>query len=159
MAFKKKLDIEGNITPNEAPHVAKTDKEASREQIRKFAEEESRLVKGRFRNLENPGAAATIIVRKYPGIPDFKEKMMDGETYSIPLYVARHLQGIDATAKKLDGRLNTCSTIVHGWKTSKTGFPTARDPSDLDQYDRGMTVPIMHKRRYSFESLEFENAM
>ena len=149
---KKDLDVSGNITPTGSPHISKTDKEASKKLLDKFIDEETKLVKGRFKNHENKGCSAKIIVRKYPGIPVFEREMQDGEIYEIPLYVARHLQGVDVTAKAVGGRINTCAHGVHAYKTGKDDFPSKN-------LEEGMSVPIIFNKRYGFESLEFENAI
>lgn len=148
----KLKEVSETVTPIDAPHITKEDKELTKEKLKRLIEEETKIVKGRFRNHETPGGSTTIIVRKYPGIPAFEKNMRDGEVYEIPLYVARHLQGYDVTAKAVGGRINTCSYAVHGYKTDRDGFPDKN-------MDSGMSVPIIFKRRYSFESLEFENAL
>lgn len=151
MAKTKELDIAGNTTPVEAPHISKTDKEASKEMLDKFKEQDLQMVKGRFRNIESPGGSQTIPCRKYAG-HFFQKTMTDGQIYEIPRYVANWLNGFDRTATKIDGQVHSCSYAVSGFATSKDGFPTR----DLDA---GMTVPLLYKRRYAFESLEFEKAM
>lgn len=148
----KLKEVSETVTPTDAPYISKEDKELTKEKLNKFIAEETRLVKGRFRNHETPGGSAKIIVRKYPGIPHFEKSMNDGEVYEIPLYVARHLQGFDVTAKAVNGRINSCAHAVHGYKTDKESFPN-------NNLDSGISVPIIFKRRYSFESLEFENAL
>jgi hypothetical protein len=153
MAKKTELDIAGNTTSLiHTPHITKEAKEASKALLDKFIQEETKLVKGRFKNHENPGGMVKVIVRKYPGISHFEKEMWDGKEYEVPLYVARHLQGFDATAKAVDGKINTCAFAVHSWKTEKDKFPERN-------LDEGMTVPLFYKRRYGFESLEFEKVM
>ena len=152
MVKSKDLDISSNTTPNSSPHLTKSSKEASKELLNKCISEETKLVKGRFKNYETPGGSVKVIIRKYAGVTPFDQVLKDGEIYEIPLYVARHLQGYDVTAKAVGGRINSCAYAVHQYKNSKDDFPT-------QNMDQGMTVPIIHKRRYGFESLEFENAI
>lgn len=132
-----------------------TAKQLAKEKINKLIAEETRLVKGRFKNVENPTGSQRIIVRKYPGIQPFDMMMEDGKMYEIPLYVARHLNGIDWSAKECGGKIHTCSWPTHGfiWESGKP-MPASR----LD--DQGIPVPIIGiskwNSRYRFESLEFD---
>lgn len=153
-----------NITPDVATiHLSKTDKEASRSKLEMFMKEETRLVKGRFRNFDRPGGPETITVRKYPNIPMFQQEMWDGEVYEIPLYVARFLNGIDVTAEKCGGKIGTCSYGVHGFKTERNSdvLPASglgRGPDGRG----GIPVPIVGVtktvRRFGFESMEFQES-
>jgi hypothetical protein len=128
-------------------------KQQREDSIRKLAEEEKRLVKGRFRNYETPGGAATVYVKKYHEkyMPPFDKTMMDNEMYEIPLYAARFLNGVDVTAKEVGGKINTCAHLVHGFK--EVNGDLKRSEGD------GIPVPIItgkYCRRYGFESLEFD---
>ncbi len=152
----KNVDVSKSTTPTiEVPHLTKTSKEASKEMLDKYIAEETKLVKGRFRHYETPGKTERIMFRKYPGIPMFDKWMKDGEVYEIPLYVARHLQGFDVTAKQIDGKVNSCRHVVHGYKTTKDEFPTR----PLDGETPSISEPKQTKARMGFESLEFENLM
>ncbi len=153
MAKSKELDIVGNITPGEAPHVVKTSKEASKELLEKYMNEETRLVEGRFKIIGMPdGTPQTIIFRKYPGIPEFNKSMISGGIYKIPLYVARHLQGFDVTARAVGGQIHSCQCVKHRYKVSKDDMPK-------ENMDNVLTEPNKYDKRYSFESLEFEKAL
>lgn len=117
-------------------------KKAAKERLHKFMQEESRMVKGVFKCYECPGASTTFTVKKYPNQPAKKYSFTDGQEYEIPLWVARHLNGIDATAEAIKGKINSCAYPVHAYQIdSKTG---------LSSIDVG-TV----KRRYGFQSLDF----
>ena len=48
-------------------------------------------VVGQFVNIETPGQPAKITCRLYKGMPFFSELLNDGETYTIPLSVARFI--------------------------------------------------------------------
>lgn len=152
----KNLNIAKSILPSDV-HISKTDKEASKETLNKFIEEETKIVKGIFQCFESPGATQRIVVKKYPGIPMFEKTMTDGQIYEIPLYVARHLNGIDVTAKGLDGKLNTCSYPVHAFKW---GAEEVAPKSQIGS--GGIPVPIVgvskRVKRYGFQSLEFAAA-
>jgi hypothetical protein len=133
-------------------------KQLSKEKLNKFIAEETKLVKGRFKCYEHPGGDVKIIVRKYPGIQPFDKVMIDNEIYEIPLYVARHLNGLDVTSGSGNPRINTCAWPTHGYKwAGKDGEGKGRQDGD------GIAVPILGvakwNRRYGFESLEFDTGM
>ena len=134
---------------------APSSKEEAKAQMKKLIEEETKLVEGKFRNFEAPGGSARIQIRKYPNIPMFDKVMIDGERYKIPLYVARHLNGVDRSAEGVGKKINTCAFPVHGFNWD----PTKPMPRAVED-DRGMPVPIIGvekwTRRYGFESLEFD---
>jgi hypothetical protein len=130
-------------------------KQLSKEKLNKFIEEETKLVKGRFRNYETPGGNLRVQIRKYPGIPPFDKIMIDNEMYEVPLYVARHLNGIDATAGGGTTKINTCSWPTHGFKWDRDKpMPASREG------DSGIPVPIIGisrwNRRFGFESTAFD---
>jgi hypothetical protein len=139
--------------------IPKSRKELAKEALNKFIEEETKLVKGRFRCFETPGASQKIQVLKYPGIPMFSKVMMDGEMYEIPLYVARFLNGIDVTATAIGGKVNTCSYPIHGFKSIGNELPASYEGSGPNG-EGGIPVPMIgvvkRVRRYGFESLEFD---
>ncbi len=156
---------------SESVHVSKTSNQATREILERFMKEESRLVKGRFRCFETPGSTTRIQHKKYPTTPEmlkrggtfgvdmFDKTMTDGEVYEIPLYAARWLNGVDVTAKELDGKIGSCSYVTHGFKWSPgQPMPTSAQGNGPDGQG-GIPVPIIgvgkRTRRYGFESLEF----
>jgi hypothetical protein len=65
-------------------------KEAKQLLDRKY-KEESRLVKGVFKNIEAPGGELEFPMMKYPQDPCRMYTFKDGETYEVPLYVANHI--------------------------------------------------------------------
>lgn len=139
-------------------YVPKTKEELLKEKLAPFIEKEGRrMVKGRFRHYEVPGGRTTVTVKKYKDVPQFSAEMIDEQEYTIPLYVAKFLNGIDDTAGCEDKKIGTCSYVVHGFKW-ENGKPMP--PNTLD--DRGIPVPNTDSskktRRFGFESLEFEKA-
>jgi len=132
-----------------------SEKQASKEKLNKLIAEETKTVKGRFRNYETPGGSLRVQVRKYPGIPPFDKIMFDNETYEVPLYVARHLNGVDVAAKACYGKVHSCSYPTPGfiWEQGKNMPASTQD-------DQGVPVPIIGvakwNRRFGFESLEFD---
>ena len=81
--------------------------------------------------------------------------MVDNEMYEVPLYVARHLNGIDASAGGGTTKINTCSWPTHGFKwDSDKAMPASREG------DAGIPVPLIGiskwNRRFGFESTVFD---
>lgn len=149
---KEKIETEPTFSDKDIC-IPKSRKELAKDKLRKFAEEESKMVRGRFRCYEVPGDKRKIIVKKYPDMPVFEKEMVDGEVYEIPLYVARHLNGVDVTADAVGGKIYTCSYPIHGFKwEGNTPPPCTSDGG-------GSIVPISgiakRTRRYGFESMEF----
>jgi hypothetical protein len=127
---------------NSAPRIIHNNREAAQKELQKFIEEEKRLVKGIFKNYECPGGSVTITQKKYKSEPMFIKDMLDGQEYEIPLWVARWLNGIDVTAKSLNGRINSCSYVKHQYSLDRiTGQP--------------VQVEGQKKQRYGFQSLDF----
>lgn len=128
--------------------------------LEKFVEEERRMVKGRFRCFETPGGGTRVMVKKYKELPMFDRHMIDNEVYEVPLYVARHLNGVDVTAHAINGKVGSCSYGVHGFKMSN---PNDLKPS-MEGFgpngEGGVPAPFTEVqkrvRRYGFESLEFD---
>jgi len=137
---------------------------ATKEKLQALMKEESKMVKGIFQCFETPGATTKICVHKYPtrdkgGIDPFEKIMTDGETYEVPLYVARFLNGVDVTCGALaesgsrNVNIGTCSYPVHGFKWKGDSPPSSvQDPM-------GVPVPMVgiskRVKRYGFQSLEF----
>lgn len=153
-----------SVTPVEAPMISKPRSEQAKDKLLQMIKEETKMVKGIFQCFETPGATVKITLRKYPekyGVPVFDKTMTDGMIYDIPLYVARHLNGIDVTAGALGDNPNpnigTCSYGVHGfsWKEGQP-LPSA----GLDS--KGVPVPIVgitkRVKRFGFQSMEFNAA-
>lgn len=118
----KNLNVAASVTPISGLHVSRETKELAKEKIKELIAEETKMVLGTFICFETPGASATITVRKYPGVPTFSKTMKDGESYQIPLYVARFLNGQDVSVGAVDNPnkgsqlIGTCQYGVHGWK-------------------------------------------
>jgi hypothetical protein len=150
-----KLNIAESVTA-EKSFVAEPTK-SSKDRLQRLIEEETKMVKGRFRCFENPGSLCRIQIRKYKEVPMFDKWMADEGVYEIPLYVARHLNGIDACAEALNGKINSCAYPVHGFKSENDILPASQD-----RYVEGLGpsyVPLnsnaKYVRRYGFESMEF----
>jgi len=159
----KNINVASTVTPIVTGlHVSKETKELAREKIKDLIAEETKLVKGIFINYETPGAAATITIRKYPGVPTFTKSMKDGEMYEVPLYVARFLNGTDVSVGAVDNPnkgsqlIGTCQYGVHGWKMDHAN--DLKPGIDVG----GTVVPIAaitkRVKRYGFNSVDFGGA-
>lgn len=160
----KNLNIAASVTSEKQPKIItevsdspKDERKLSNsDKLQKFIEEETKMVKGRFRCFDNPGSAVRIQVRKYKGVPMFDKTMIDEGTYEVPLYVARHLNGVDATATHINGQVNTCSYPIHGFKSVDGNLAPSQEVMGPDGV---MLAPKEHiakrVRRYGFESLEY----
>lgn len=85
-------------------------------------------VKGIFRFYEVPGGSMSFVYKKYKEDPVENYTMIDGQVYTVPLSVARHLN-------------NSGKYPIHAYS----------------QDDLGNPIPIIGKKvaRYGFQSLEF----
>ncbi|NGX57243.1 MAG: hypothetical protein K940chlam3_00129 [Chlamydiae bacterium] len=125
-----------------APSIIHSNKDAAQKELQTFIEEECKPVKGIFKNYECVGGSAKIIQHKYRGQPLFSKTMEDGKEYEVPLWVARWLNGIDVTAKALNGRIGSCSYARHQHSVDRnTGQP--------------IQVEGQRRQRYGFQSLEY----
>jgi len=95
-------------------HLEKRKKlsEEERKKASEFVEaarqEESRLVKGIFKNHECPNGDATFSIRLYKGDPIRTYNLIDGQEYELPLGVARHIN-------------RQCRYKKHKWLVDKDG--------------------------------------
>lgn len=139
-------------------YAPKSKQQILEEKLKPFIEEETKTVKGRFKNYETPGGYANIYCGKYPGVPHFKKAMLDGEIYEIPLYVARFLNGVDVTAKACGEKINTCSYPIHSYKYDRNG-PMVQSTQDENGNIVFNETSKKWNKRYGFESLEFDKAV
>ena len=117
-------------------------KTSSSARLKKIMEEDCRMVTGIFRFNECPGGETPVPMKKYPGQERLDLHLKDGETYTVPLWVARWLNGYDACAVKRNGKINSC------------GYP--RHENSIDRVTGRPLVRTEHyRRRMAFESNEF----
>jgi len=90
--------------------------------------EDAKLVKGIFKNLEAPGGDLEFTYRGHRGEPIRVYHLQDGETYEIPIGVAKHIN------------INT-RVPVHQYLTDVDGRP--------------ITTPGSFRQRYQFLSPEY----
>lgn len=91
-------------------------------------DQDKELVKGVFRFYEVPGGTMALMYRKYKGQKPEKYSMADGQIYTIPLGVAKHLN-------------NDCWYPIHAYATDADGKPSQRISQKV--------------KRCGFQSLEF----
>lgn len=66
-------------------------KKEAKEKLDKLYKEESKIVKGVFKNIEAPGGEISFPYKKFPQDPLTIYTLKDGGTYDLPLCVAKHL--------------------------------------------------------------------
>lgn len=108
-------------------------KEATQEKTRKNSlrykrDKDREKVKGMFKFYEVPGGSMSFVYREYREDPVERYDMVDGEVYTIPLGVAKHLN-------------KNGWYPVHQYMQDDAGRPHMR----INQ----------KKRRFGFQSLEF----
>lgn len=103
-------------------------KKISLDEMKKMKEKDHKTVKGVFRCFEPRGGSISFSYKKYKGDPILKYTMVDGDTYEIPMMVAKHLT-------------NDCWYPKHTHVLDANGHPSV---------DVGQKI-----QRCSFESLEF----
>lgn len=119
---------------NSAPSMAreikgnKNNPKMSRDDAKKFLErqrsEENEMVKGIFKFYEVPGGQLSFAYRKHKGEPVENYTMVDGQVYTIPLGVARHLNNngwypVHSYTKSDDGE---APAVRIGQKVHRFGF-------------------------------------
>ena len=94
--------------------------------IEAMCKEDDRMVTGTFIHVEYPGQSKYIACKYYKGQEYFKQDMMDGESYTIPLSVARHINErcyrethaglLDSNGNplKTSKRMTLCKFIIGG---------------------------------------------
>lgn len=104
------------------------DPNASAQSLRIQRDRDREMVKGIFRFHEVPGGNMSFVFKKYKQDPVEKYTMQDGEVYTIPLGVAKHLN-------------TNCWYPSYDYKNNEQGLPV---------------MSLSEKvRRCSFQSLEF----
>lgn len=107
--------------------ISSTKKDISQE-LHMQRERDREMVKGKFIFHEVPGGQMDFVFKKYKGDPIEKFSMKDGEIYTVPLGVAKHLN-------------TNCSYPSYDYKNDEQGRPVLSVKEKI--------------RRCSFQSLEF----
>ena len=103
-------------------------KEEKSKNLNYLKEKDKEMVKGIFRFFEVPGASMSFNYKKYKGEPVSRYDLVDGQQYTIPLGVAKHLN-------------NSGSYPVHAHMQDAAGAVSCRVGKKV--------------KRYAFQSLEF----
>lgn len=82
----------------------------NKDSIEAMTPETDKKVTGQFINIECPGQDAAISCRYYKGQPLYTQAMKDGEEYTLPLSVARHIN-------------ERCYTEPHSYLIDEKGNP------------------------------------
>lgn len=94
MSFLKEF----NITPK--TKLNKEQKIKAEELREKERAEDSRMVKGIFKNIEAPGGSLIFSFRKYKEDPYRTYELQDGQSYELPLGVAKHINNMTAVPER-----------------------------------------------------------
>lgn len=113
--------------------------------LKNLMQEESRMVTGKFIYHELPGGYVDIFQRKYKDLPVFEQRLYDGYTYTIPLWVARWLNGIDKASGAYQGVINSGAFPIY--KHEQT--------TDWNGQIRNLEPIGRWTRRFSFQSMDF----
>ncbi len=133
---------------NQQAAPKKISREELAKQIRKMRDRDSEMVTGVFKNLENPatngGRGAVVFSYKfYPGQENEVYELCDGERYTLPRGVARHLN-------------NNCFYKEYQHlpgEFGQTGIRTATNADGRLQSNSYQMAKKVH--RYAFHSLEY----
>lgn len=102
MNYVREVHLEKRI-----PRTIEEKKKAS-ELVEKAHKEDSKVVNGIFKNHESPGGDVIFSIRLYKGDPIRTYNLVDGETYDLPLGVAKHIN-------------RQCRYKKHKWLVDKNG--------------------------------------
>lgn len=97
--------------------LTKEGKLKAQELYEKQKDADSKPVTGMFKNLEDTGGSFSFMYKKYKGDPHQRYTLKDGQTYTIPLGVAKHINSLKKVerdyAKDAQG-VKTLKTYVSG---------------------------------------------
>lgn len=132
------MNIEMNPTSSKlTPTALKDKKEQAKRTLRYQRDKDRETVKGIFRFFELPGGAMSFVIKIYKEDPVERYDFMDGQVYSIPLGVAKHLN-------------------KNGWYPEYTYVAGEAGTQSAFNGMTGGGMRIGKKvRRFGFQSLEF----
>lgn len=133
-----------SATPQSAP-IKKVTRDELAKQIKKMRDRDAEMVSGIFKNLENPamnGGRGSVIFsyKYYPGDENAIYELWDGERYTLPRGVARHLN-------------NNCYYKEYQPIPGTNGVRPAADGSGRREENTLQMAKKIH--RYAFHSLEY----
>ena len=123
--------------PTQTPQAAaKKEKDQRRQSLKYQRDKDREIVRGIFRFYEVPGGTLSFSFRAYKEDPVENYSFVDGQIYSIPLGVAKHLNKnlwypVHAFAQDENGKPN----VKVGKKVRRAGFDSLEfhDQEDLSQ--------------------------
>lgn len=122
------MDIAKNVTKAKPETVESATRLKNAENLRAMRDKDRQMVKGIFKYYEVPGGSVGFCFKKYKEDPIETFDLVDGQVYTIPLGVAKHLNS------------NTWYPI-HGHTVDENGVPLQSIKQKVN--------------RMAFQSLEF----
>jgi hypothetical protein len=108
--------------------MSNVQKAVDKKDLKYLRDKDREMVKGIFKFYEVPGGSMSFCFKKYKGDPIEKFDMVDGNVYTVPLGVAKHLN-------------NDCHYPIHSYSTDSNGIPLQKISERVN--------------RCGFQSLEF----
>ena len=122
------------MTPARKPSIPTKNEEKTSKNLRYMRDKDREKVRGIFKFYEVPGGSLSFMFRKYKEDPVEKFDFIDGQIYTIPLGVAKHLNKngkypVHAYKMEEDGK----PSRIIGRMVSRFGFQSLEftDLSDL----------------------------
>lgn len=115
------MDYVREVHVEKRKKISDEEKKKASDLVEKARKEDSRLVKGIFKNHESPGGDATFSIRLYKGDPIRTYSLVDGHEYEIPLGVARHIN-------------RQCRYKKHKWLVDKDGNKMVGADKPFERY-------------------------
>lgn len=100
----------------------------TKKEIENLRAKHAQKVKGVFKFYEVPGGTLSFVFKEFPGDKVEKYELVDGQTYELPLGVAKHLN-------------NNCNYPIHKHAT--------------DEFDKPLVTIGQRVSRAGFHSLDF----
>jgi hypothetical protein len=127
--------------------VKKVGRDELAKQIRKMRDRDSEMVSGIFKNLENPavgGSKGSVVFsyKAYPGDEAVVYELWDGERYTLPRGVARHLN-------------NNCFYREYQHLAGESGITGVRGAAADGRLQTQSMQASRKVHRFAFHSLEF----
>jgi hypothetical protein len=129
-------------------HPKKITRDELSKQIKKMRDRDAEMVTGIFKNLENPatnGGRGSVVFsyKYYPGEDNVIYELWDGERYTLPRGVARHLN-------------NNCYYREYQHLKGEFGQQGIREGYNTDGRLQTNSIQMAKKvHRYAFHSLEY----
>ena len=131
------MDIAKNVTKAKPETVESATRLKNAENLRAMRDKDRQMVRGVFKYYEVPGGSVGFCFKKYKEDPIEKFDLIDGQIYTIPLGVAKHINNntwypIHEYSKNEDGT----SMQRIGQKIRRMAFQSL-EFMDIDDADNG----------------------